>query len=52
MTASERRRLSEGTEVRFCRTDPLMGTRVAALALWNIPRISGEQPPTVSATYE
>lgn len=50
MTVSEHGGLSEGTEVRFCRTDPLVGTR-AVLAFWNVHRITGEQPPTISAPY-
>lgn len=50
MTVSEYRRLSEGTEVWFCRTDPLVGTR-SVLAFWPVHRITGEQPPAVSAPY-
>lgn len=50
MTVSEHRRLSDGTEVWFCRTDPLVGTR-PVLAFWAVHRITGEQPPTVSAPY-
>lgn len=50
MTVSEHRRLSEDTEVRFCRTDPLVGTRVT-LAFGYVHSITREQPRTVSATY-
>lgn len=36
--------LPEGSEVRLCWTDPLVGTR-AEQAFWNFHRITGEQPP-------
>lgn len=44
MTLLERGRVSKGSEVRFYRIDPLMGTR-AELAFWNFHRTTGKQPP-------
>lgn len=43
MTLPEHGRVSEDSEVRFCRTDPFVGTRVE-LAVWNFHRITGKQP--------